>query len=179
MKKLLASLLTILSLAVAPVHAQDASPAAAAARELLAAMKYRDVMGKALEQMRKNVPVMMLQMATNGVNADTSLSDADRKAALDKATRDLPAAVAGATEVLSDPKLLDEVIDAIVPVYAHNFSAAELQQMAAFYRTPAGVKMLAIMPQVSAEAQKAGQQVVTPRIAAYLQKAAGNKQGTP
>jgi hypothetical protein len=178
MKKLLAALFTILALAVAPVRAEvpPVDPAAAAAaRELLDAMKYRDVMDKALEQMRKNVPVMMLQLATNGVNADTKLSETERKAALDKATKDLPTAVAGATEVLADPKLLDDVINAIVPVYARYFSADELKQMAAFYRTPAGIKMLAIMPQVSAEAQRMGQQVVTPRISAYVEKATGKK----
>ena len=45
-------------------------------------------------------------------------------------------------------------------IYARHFTAQELRDMIAFYRTPTGVKALQLMPQVMAETMKA----ITPRM---------------
>jgi hypothetical protein len=50
--------------------------------------------------------------------------------------------------------LKEFVIDAMTeaaPVYARHFSAQELGEMTAFYRSPTGAKALQLMPKVMAE----------------------------
>ncbi len=180
MKKLLTALLTVLALASAPVMAQDAkapvdAAAAKAVRELLDAMKYRDLMTAAFKSMQKNIPVLVLQSATNAVNANTKLTDEERKAALDKVAQEVPGAVTAINTLLADPTLIDEIIEEIVPLYARHFTANELHQIAVFYKTPAGAKMLVTMPQVMSEAMVIGNRVMAPRINKFIEQAAGKK----
>jgi len=50
-----------------------------------------------------------------------------------------------------------ELVDLIAVVYARNFTAAELQQVSAFYRSPVGQKFLEKMPTITQESMQAGQ----------------------
>ena len=143
-----------------------------AVRELLAAMKYRDQLNAAFASMQKNIPTMILQMATASINANTALSDAERKAALDRAAKGVPDAVAGVTATVSDPKLVDEMIAEIVPLYARHFTVTEIKAMTAFYKTPAGSKMLQTMPKVTQESMQISQKVLMPRIQKHVDKVA-------
>jgi hypothetical protein len=52
---------------------------------------------------------------------------------------------------------IDELLERIVPVYEKHFSAAEIDALLAFYRTPAGRKAIAVMPAVMSESVAAGQ----------------------
>jgi hypothetical protein len=65
---------------------------------------------------------------------------------------------------------MDELMSEIVPLYARYFSAEELRAMAAFYRTPAGTKMLFLTPRISHEALQISQRVVMPKIGAAIDK---------
>ena len=55
---------------------------------------------------------------------------------------------------------------AAIQLYARDFTAAELNQIAAFYRTPAGAKLLARQPAINAEVAKTMQQKYGPRVQA-------------
>jgi hypothetical protein len=143
-----------------------------AVRELLAAMKYRDQLNAAFTSMQKNIPTMILQMATAPINANTALTDVERKAALDRATKGVPDAVAGVTAIVSDPKLIDEMITEIVPLYARHFTVTELKAMTVFYKSPAGAKMLQTMPRVMNESMQISQKLLMPRIQKYVDKVA-------
>lgn len=55
---------------------------------------------------------------------------------------------------------------AAIQFYARDFTAAELDQIAAFYRTPAGTKLLARQPGINAEVAKTMQQKFGPRVQA-------------
>jgi uncharacterized protein len=62
------------------------------------------------------------------------------------------------------PPLLDdmsarttELIEQITLIYARNFTAEEMREMLAFYRTSAGQKLLEKMPAVTQESAAAGQ----------------------
>jgi hypothetical protein len=164
-----------LALAQAPAaRPAAAAPAAAgpaatpesrrAVRELLDAMDYPNVMRKMLEQMSRSMPQMMLEGVTAGINADKSLSEAKRKEALDKAANMLPQAIAATKELFADPTLVDDMLNEMVPLYAGHFTVAELHQMAVFYRTPVGRKMMAEMPRITGESMQIGQRVMMPRI---------------
>jgi hypothetical protein len=184
MKKFLAFLLAIAAMSTAPVHAQapaaapaaTVSPAAAAAvRELLESMKYRDMMTAAFKSMQKQIPVMILQTATNAINANPNLSDAQKKAALDKAAQDVPQAVEAVSTIMNDPKLIDDMIAEIVPLYARHFTVQEIRQLAAFYKTPVGAKLLTTMPQVMTESMEISNRIMAPRINKYIEKVASGK----
>ena len=51
-----------------------------------------------------------------------------------------------------------QVLDRMVPVYQRHFTAAEVDGLVKFYRSPLGQKVLAQMPETMAEAAKVGQQ---------------------
>jgi uncharacterized protein len=143
-----------------------------AVRELLAAMKYRDLLNAAFASMQKNIPTMILQTATATINANTTLGEAERKAALDRAAKGVPEAVTAVTAIVSDPKLIDEMIAEIVPLYARHFTVTEIKAMTTFYKSPAGSKMLQTMPKVMNESMQISQKLLMPRIQKYVDKVA-------
>ena len=77
-------------------------------------------------------------------------------------------AIATLTQVLADPTLIDELGDEMVPLYARFYTVQEVEQLTAFYKTPLGRKMLATMPQLSAESMAISQRVLIPRVNAVL-----------
>ncbi len=53
---------------------------------------------------------------------------------------------------------VDELQNAMATIYANNFSAGELRDLNAFYKTPTGQKLLAKLPVVTQQSMAAGQQ---------------------
>jgi hypothetical protein len=53
---------------------------------------------------------------------------------------------------------LDEMLDRMAPIYAKNFTVAELKDITAFYRSPTGQKLIARLPNISKESFAVGQQ---------------------
>jgi hypothetical protein len=64
---------------------------------------------------------------------------------------------------------LDEMIDKIAGIYARKFSAAELREVAAFYRGPTGQKFVQQLPGIMQESMTIGQQFGQ-QLAGDLQK---------
>lgn len=133
----IASIMLVL-LAVAPAAAQ--SPPAetmAAAREVVAVAKMTD-------QFKQLMPILMQQFK--------------------------PVVAQGRPEVEKDydviiPQVLNamnerltELSELMALVYARHFSAAELRDLTAFYRTPTGQKFISEQPAVAREGMLAGQQ---------------------
>lgn len=191
MKKLLASIVSALALlAGAAVQAQGVAPAGApvvaaapaaapapvdpaaakAVRELFVLMKYQTVMGNAMKQMAQNLPVMMRNSLEAQINNNPDLSREDKQVAIVKAEAKLPAVAAAMQSFFNDPKLIEEIIDETVPLYARAFSVAEIGQLADFYRSPIGAKMLAVTPQLMGEGMQIGQRVVARRIGPLMQQ---------
>ena len=127
-----------------PAAAQSTSPEAlAAAKELVIAARSGD-------QLKTLLPMIMQQLK--------------------------PVIVQGRAEVERDynkimPVILEvflqqsgRMIDEIAVIYARNFTADEMRQVTAFYRTPVGQKFLEKLPLVMQESmavgQKFGQQLV-------------------
>lgn len=186
MKKLAASIVSALALlGGAAVQAQGVAPAAApvapaaapvdpaaakAVRELFVLMKYQTVMGNAMKQMAQNLPVMMRNSLEAQINNNPDLSREDKQVAIVKAEAKLPAVAAAMQSFFNDPKLIEEIIDETVPLYARAFSVAEIGQLADFYRSPIGAKMLAVTPQLMGEGMQIGQRVVARRIGPLMQQ---------
>ncbi|MEJ7804976.1 MAG: DUF2059 domain-containing protein [Telluria sp.] len=181
MKKIVTALLILLTLFASSSHAQTADPATTAAvHELLTAMKYREVMLASFIKLEQDMPAMLTEGVAAALEKNTKLSPEQKKKATEKAAKEIPplAATFGAT--FRDPKLMDELLAEIVPLYARNFSAEELKQMAAFYRTPAGAKMLFLTPRISHDALQISQKIVLPKIGAAIGKLTqATHQGPP
>ena len=182
MKQILAAVSVALAFAAAPVSAQTAQTApampapaadpasAAAAHRLFEAMNYRVVAQGMLNQMTQSLPAAMRQGAAAAIDGNRKLSAEQKRAAVAKLDRELPQAVAAIQSIFNDPATIDEMLRETEQLYARHFTAAELDQIAAFYRTPVGAKMLASMPQLMNESMQIGQRVVMPRVAGLMEK---------
>ena len=178
MKKIVVAACLAVSLAMPSAvfaqSAQSAAPAdpdsAAAVKELLVAMRYRDTMQQMSDQMMKNMPAIMLQGATAAIKNNKTATDAQKNEAITKMTREIPQAAAAMTALFKDPALMDDLAAEVGPLYARHFTTAEIRQMTAFYKTPVGTKMMALMPQIAGESMQISQKVMMPRIGAAIEK---------
>ena len=189
MKHLLRSLTLIAVLAAAPSFAMAQAASAptattavspqanAAVKELLDAMDVRKMMTASFIEMEKALPQMMRAQMTAVISADPGADAEKKKAALAKVEQVLPAASQAIGRLLRDPALIDEMMVEIAPLYAKNYTVAELKELTAFYRTPLGRKMLALSPRLSAESMAAGQRIVAPRLNGLMQEVMQSAQG--
>jgi len=179
MKKIIASLFATLVLASASAYAQnnpqDSAPAAdpaatKAVQQLFASMNYRALMLGAMQQMSKSFDGQMRGNAQAAINNNPKLTDADKAKALADLNTKLDAATKAVNAILNDPGLVDEILDATVPIYAHTFTVAEIEQISAFYQSPVGAKMLAVTPQLMSEGMQVGQRIVGRKIGPLIQQ---------
>jgi hypothetical protein len=117
-------------LAASPAHAQAADPARLALGRQVIAIMYpperRDAM------INEMVSALMAQIR-GGTQLPPMFSDPGLKAIMDRAFASMPARLA---PVIS--RHLPRMHEAIAAAYAREFSAAELTEIVAFGRTPAG-----------------------------------------
>jgi len=59
---------------------------------------------------------------------------------------------------------LDELIDAIVPIYQRHLTKADVGAIVAFYSSPVGQKLLREQPAMMAEGMQAGQEIMLRKI---------------
>jgi hypothetical protein len=169
MNKRLAALFGSLVLAAAPVFAA-AAPAAVdpavnkAVRELLEHMQYREQMAARFKDGASQLPQMLLRAHAQRIDANAKLTIDQKKAELAKVAKDVPHQVEGAQRALANPKLLDDAVDAVVPIYAAKFTLAELNELNAFNRRPVAVKLRTTMPDVMKEANVVVQGLLRDRV---------------
>jgi uncharacterized protein len=141
--------LAVLLLAASPAPAQSPPPdALAAARELLVTMRMAD-------QFKAILPTIMQSMKPVIVQGRPEIE------------RDFDAIVPTLLEGMN--ARLNELSDLTAAVYASNFSADELRDITAFYRTPTGEKFLQKLPVVTQQSIALGQR--------FGQAVAGDLQG--
>ncbi|WP_342119062.1 DUF2059 domain-containing protein [Pseudoduganella sp. OTU4001] len=167
MKKIVVALLTSLALSQG-AFAADAAPApvaanVAAVHELLDAMNFRRTWQASMDQMGKSLPVLIRQQIESSVSVK-KLTEAERKDRLAKMEAEMPKVVAVLVGVLQDPGMMADMENEMVSLYSRHFTAEELKQMAAYYRTPVGQKNMQMMPQVMAESMAISQRITTPRL---------------
>lgn len=156
--------------AAAPAPAAASPAALTAAKEMVTAMNMRQVMGAAMKQMAASMPQIMSQTAAAAINASAKLNDAQKKQALAEAQQKIPEMSASMQSFFDDPKMIDEMVEEIAPIYARNFTVDEIHQITAFYQTATGAKMLRIMPQLMGESMQVSQKVIMPRISKMMEK---------
>jgi hypothetical protein len=178
------SLVLAVSPAFTPAFAQPAAtPAAApaavdpavnkAVREMLGHLQFREQLAARFQMGANQLPQILLRANAERINANTKLTQDQKKAEMQIVANDIKKQVQGAQQALSDPKLLDDAIDAIVPVYAAKFTLAELNEFNAFQRRPLAVKMRTVMPQVGQETNAVVQRLISERVGKLLPKKPG------
>jgi hypothetical protein len=174
MKKFVLALSAAAAFAASPSFVL-AAPAAdpqttAAVKQMLDAMEMRKNMLAMYAEMQKAMPAILRQQAVGMIQADPKLNAEQKKEAVAKVDKMLPGVSQSVGKIFNDPTLVDEMITEMVPLYANNYTTAEIKQLTAFYQTPVGRKMMALAPKLSAEGMAIGQRVVTPRLGKLMQE---------
>lgn len=155
------------AMAQAPANVDPATQQAV--NDLLVAMNYDQVFKQAMSVMAEQMPANMLAGATAAINSNPKLTADQKKKELEKVTQEMPKIAAAMSALMSDPAIGQEMAAEMGPLYARHFSADEIRQMAAFYRTPLGAKIMTTMPAVMNESMALGQKVMIPRIQKMMQ----------
>ena len=172
MKRLVATMcalaLSASALAQAPAVADPALTQNV--RELLTVMKYREHLAARLQQTAKAMPQAVLQAQTARINGNTRLTEAQKKAELAIVANDIPKGVQAGQRLLADPSLVDDIFERVVPVYAREFTPAEINELLVFYKSPAAMKLQGLLPQLTQEANQLIQEEVKERLASVIPK---------
>lgn len=150
--------------------AQAAPPSEAAVRELMDATNARSSIAVSMQNMSKAFPQVLRQRAEAVVRNNPKLNEEQRKAELASVERRMPAITAALQKDLNDPKLVDELYNQVVPMYARHFSADEVKALTAFYRSPAGKKSLQVMPQLLADSAQVAQKLTQERAKRIIEQ---------
>lgn len=180
MKKILVAFSAAAAFACLPSFAV-AAPAddpqlGAAVKAVLDAMEVRKMMAASFSEMEKQMPAMMRAEIQGVIQADTTLSDEQKKEAQARVEKMIPDIVQAVHRMLADPTLIDDILKEIEPLYARSFTVAELKELAAFYQTPLGRKLLVTAPKLGAEGMAIGQRAALPRIGKLMQDIMQNVQ---
>lgn len=168
MKKHLVALASAAAFLSFPAFVQ-AAPASdpatvAATKQMLSAMKVRDLTMQSLRQAEQAMPQQMRAMVTQTIQSDARLTPAQKQEALQKFEKALPRMNAAVHELLSDTTLVDQMVDEMVPLYADTYTVDEIRQLSAFYQSPLGQKMMANMPKLMARSMEISNRVMMPRM---------------
>ncbi len=162
--------------ATAPAPAAPAAPvtvtpeARAAIKELIETMKMRENMAKAFQLMGQNLPLQMAQAMNAQIENNASLSQEQKQKVRAGMNQPFENAVKEAQAIINDPKNVDESIERMYPIYAKYYTADEVRQITAFYKTPVGAKTLSVTPQLINESMQAGFSIFQPRVNAVMEK---------
>ena len=146
-------------------------PAAVAAARVL--VKQLDIQGQINRTLGQNVEMMRSGVALRGMLAQqpgfVPAYNANR-AKFDAALKKAGAIQAQVAErVLRDNA--PAMVDVAVRAYARNYSAAEINALSAFFKTPLGQALNAKQPRVTAEIGDASTQLISAKIDAGMQAA--------
>lgn len=169
----LAFLAAAVLLIQAPARAADEKLdplAVAVAHDLLVAMRFKHTLAAEMKVASDKAPEVLRQLVTQKITANQKLDAAARAKLVAAIDKKLPAAEEALEQLFSDPGTSEDITAETAKIYTRHFSIEEMQQTAAFYRTPAGAKMLAIAPKVMAESLAFGQRYLAPRMDKLLEE---------
>lgn len=179
MKTALAAIASAIVLTCTPLAASAAAPVPsadpaviAATKQMLAAMKVREMMTTMMATMERQMPAQMRTSISASINASTVLTPEQKAEQLKKIDDSMPKFAAQAHTLFADPTLVDDIIAEMVPLYAETYTLDELHQLAAFYASPLGQKMQSTMPTLLTRSMEISQRVMMPRIQKALAQSA-------
>jgi hypothetical protein len=167
MKRFFAFLVFALSLSQSPAFAADDNVdpmALAAANDLLVAMRYKHTLAAEMKAASDKAPDTLRQIVTRKVSGNQMLTAEARAKMVATIDKKLPAAEEALEKLFTDPATTDAITAETARLYTRYFTIEDMRQTAAFYRTPAGSKLLALAPRVTAESLTFGQAYIAPRM---------------
>src|SRR5436190_20308386 len=105
--------------------AQAGPPSDAAVRELMDVTGARANMSVSMQSLSKALPQILRVRAEAVVRNNPKLNDDQRKAELANVERRMPTITAALQKDLNDPKLVDDLYNQVVPLYARHFTAED------------------------------------------------------
>lgn len=172
------SALAVICLLVAPLtlaRQNSADPPASKedVERYFAAMHTRELVRSMLEAMRKQMHQTIHAQVSKLANLPPDFEEREDRL-IDETWQDLP---------------LDEMLQAMIPVYEKHFTKGDIDGLVAFYTSPTGQKLLKELPGVTAESMQASQGIVQRLVAkemqrvqndiAQVQKSNGGSTGKP
>jgi uncharacterized protein len=142
MRRAICAFFAVVLFAAGPVWAQTQPTLPPPAENLAAARELVQVM-KATDQFKALLPTIL-----------QALKPAFVQGSPDK-EKDFDAILPAINNVAA--RRVNELAEALAVIYASNFSVAEIHDIAAFYRSPTGQKLLAQQPVIARESLVAGQ----------------------
>lgn len=156
--------------AAAPAPVVVTPEARAAIKDLIETMKMRDNLAKAFQMMSQNLPPQMAQAMNVAIENNAALSSEQKQKVRANMNQPFEKAVKEAQAIINDPKIVEESIEHMYPIYAKYYTPDEIRQITAFYKTPVGAKTLTVTPQIINETMQAGFLLFQPRVNAVMEK---------
>jgi uncharacterized protein len=167
--KILKSAIVAIAFVGVNAFAQGSPEQDAAVKEMLEAINFKQTMSQMMGAMSAQMPQMVDQML-DGATKDSKLGDAER-AELRKSSKAAQSkAFAEMTAMFQEPEFLQSVESIMGRAYAKNFSVDEIKGITAFYRSPAGAKMLATQPQIMQQTMPEMMSLIAPKMKAIAEK---------
>lgn len=166
MRKSVLFLLFVGILCALPAAAQqsvaEAAAVARSTRASIADAPTRDQVLTLLEtlQVRQTMTVMLENMKQ--IMKDTAERSFRQK--VPNPTPKQLAALNGMLDDIIDAQAVDDLINAIIPIYQRHLTKADIEEMIRFYSSPVGQKLLKEQPQIIQESMQAGAAVQQRRM---------------
>jgi hypothetical protein len=143
------------SVCIAQQNPADAPASKEDIQKYLAVMHTRDLMKSVSQTMSKQMRQVTTEMLKKQSNVTPEMEER-----VNKMTDDL---------IKNMP--IDEMLDAMIPVYQKHFTKGNIDDLVAFYSTPTGQKLIKELPAITAEAMQAVIPISQKLMATAVQRA--------
>lgn len=116
------------------------------------------------------IKARMVQMMDGMKSGMKTGVEAALKQQLPNATPEEMAKVDGFADTVFNDLPIDEMVDAVIPIYQRHLTKTDLDSIVAFYSSLAGQKLLKETPAMMAEGMKAGQDIMLKRVPELSQR---------
>ena len=121
----------------------------------------------ALSQQKKELPKILKQM----IDASGSLTPSQKKDAYARAIKNMSSALDEFGQYMSAEATYQEFLERVYyPIYDQYFTETDLKDLIAFYKTPIGLKLISVSPQLSATSQKLTFEIIMPRLSEIISR---------
>ena len=156
--------------APAPAPVAVTPEARTAIKELLDAMNMRENLAKNYQGMLQTIAPQMAQAVGRQIDGNTALTPEQKSKVLENMKAPFDVAMKEVQGIITSPKLVDDTMAKMVPIYAKYFTTPEIKQLTMFYKSPVGAKSLTTMPQAIGESLQASFVELQPRVNAVVDK---------
>ena len=156
--------------AAAPAPAAPITPEQRSAiRELLEITHTREGVAGAMQGMSQGLRPQIAQMVGQRIEINTALSPEQKQQVRAGMQQPFEAAVTDAQKILNDPKVVDDVVERLIGIYARTFTLDEIKQLVTFYKSPVGQKAITAVPTAGREAMQGMMTATAPKIDALVE----------